>query len=238
MSGKQAANPTVDAVRPVFAAREAARAPGMRREGDREVPVGPRAERTRSALLMAAGRLFAERGYQTTTVADIAESAGVSLGTFYQYFRDRSDVVAALLRIAVTTMLDRTDARWRAAEGRAGLSRVLANFVGAYAETAALSRVWEEVSHVDPDLAALRRDLGRVFTEAVETELIRAGRRGECRSFAPPAAALAARALAGMVDRFCYVTYVFDPPTAGPPSPDEAAAVLTDLWAAAIDLRG
>jgi len=170
-------------------------------------------------------------------VAQIAERAGVSLGTFYQYFRDRTDVVAALLHAHVTTMLERTDVRWRAEEGRDGLRRVLVNFVTAYAETGPLARVWEEVSHIDDGLASLRRDLGRVFTEAVQYELERAARHGACRPFTHEEAALAARALAGMVDRFCYVTYVFDPPADGPPDPQAAADLLTELWAGAVDLQ-
>ncbi len=48
--------------------------------------------------------------------------------------------------------------------------------------------------------------------------------------------ALAARALTGMVDRYCYVTYVFDPPDAGSPSSEESAAVLAQLWARAIGI--
>jgi hypothetical protein len=41
-----------------------------------------------------------------------------------------------------------------------------------------------------------------------------------------------------MVDRFCYVTYVFDPPETGPPEPEEAASLLAQLWANAICLSG
>jgi len=169
--------------------------------------------------------------------AQIAERAGVSLGTFYQYFRDRTDVVAALLHAHVTTMLERTDVRWRAEEGRDGLRRVLVNFVTAYAETGPLARVWEEVSHIDDGLASLRRDLGRVFTEAVQYELERAARHGACRPFTHEEAARGAGALAGMVARFCYGTYVFAPPADGPPDPQAAADLLTELWAGAVDLQ-
>lgn len=221
--------------RPVFAAAEAARAPGLRREGEREVPAGPRASRTRLALLAAAYELFTTQSYRDTTVADIAHRAGVSLGTFYQYFRDRSDVVAALVNLGVSQFLERTETRWRTAEGRDSLHRLIHAFVAAYADVAAFNRLWEEVSHVDPELAELRRDLGRYLTETVERELVRGGQAGHCRQFTANEAKLAARALAGMVDRFCYVTYVFDPDDTR--SVDEAARLLTDLWADAIRLR-
>jgi AcrR family transcriptional regulator len=38
-------------------------------------------------------RLFAERGYDTTTVADVAEAAGVSAMTVYRHFPTKEDLV-------------------------------------------------------------------------------------------------------------------------------------------------
>jgi AcrR family transcriptional regulator len=180
--------------------------------------------------------LFAEHGYHDTSVGKIAERAGVSLGTFYQYFRDRADVVGALVVEGVTHMLQRTDAEWRAAEGRDGLYRVIENFVSAYTEAGNLALIWEEVCHVEPSLAELRRDLERMLTEQIERQLLQASQQGLTRRFTQREATLAARALTSMVDRFCYVTYAFDPPADGAPSPKEAARLLTDLWASAVEL--
>jgi AcrR family transcriptional regulator len=45
-----------------------------------------RTERTRAALLEAALGLFAEQGFEPTTVAQIAERAGVSEMTFFRHF--------------------------------------------------------------------------------------------------------------------------------------------------------
>jgi AcrR family transcriptional regulator len=50
----------------------------------------------REEILDAARRVFAERGFRGTTIADIAEAAGIALGTIYLYFPSKEDVFAAL----------------------------------------------------------------------------------------------------------------------------------------------
>lgn len=47
---------------------------------------------TRKALARAAIRLFAEQGYATTTIDDIAAAANVSRRTFFRYFRSKDEV--------------------------------------------------------------------------------------------------------------------------------------------------
>lgn len=60
-------------------------------------PPGPRrADLRRCALVESAGALFVSKGVEATTVDDIAEAAGVAKGTFYHYFRSKSDLLDAL----------------------------------------------------------------------------------------------------------------------------------------------
>ncbi len=47
----------------------------------------------RERLARAALDLFAERGYETTTVADIAERAGLTKSTFFRHFDDKREVL-------------------------------------------------------------------------------------------------------------------------------------------------
>jgi AcrR family transcriptional regulator len=54
------------------------------------------AAQTRKDIVMAARRLFVERGYAHTTVNDIAEEAGVALQTVYSSIGTKSAIVLAL----------------------------------------------------------------------------------------------------------------------------------------------
>ncbi len=50
-------------------------------------------QQTRQALISAAMRLFEEKGYDETTVAEIAVGAGVSTKTFFNYFASKDEVL-------------------------------------------------------------------------------------------------------------------------------------------------
>lgn len=50
----------------------------------------------RAALVAAAAALFAEKGYEHTTVSDIVARAGVAQGTFYLYFPSKETALCAV----------------------------------------------------------------------------------------------------------------------------------------------
>jgi len=66
-------------------------------EGARRTPKQRRSTETRGAIVEAAARVFAELGLERATIARIAEVAGVSPGSMYQYFASKDALIVAIL---------------------------------------------------------------------------------------------------------------------------------------------
>ncbi len=112
-------------------------------------------EQRHAQLLEAARRVFSERGYEATSLAGLLQEAGVSRGTFYQYFESKSACFSAVL----TSLLDSLRAAIRpvvvgarqspAEQLTANLMRVL----GLLEDDAGLTRLLlHEARGTDPDL--------------------------------------------------------------------------------------
>ncbi len=64
----------------------------------------PKAQETRQRIFDTAVKLFMEKGYEATTMREIAAEAGCSLGLAYRYFESKEVVVIQLYRqLAATT---------------------------------------------------------------------------------------------------------------------------------------
>jgi AcrR family transcriptional regulator len=68
----------------------------------------PRApEETRAGLVAAAARLFLRDGLDVPSLDAICEEAGFTRGAFYVHFRSREDLVAAVVELALSELLER-----------------------------------------------------------------------------------------------------------------------------------
>ena len=76
-------------------------------------PADPERRRRRVAAIVAsASELFAEHGYEATTLASIARGAGLGEGTIYHYFADKAAVFRAIF--------ERDQSEWRMAVSSQG----------------------------------------------------------------------------------------------------------------------
>lgn len=60
----------------------------------------------REAILRAAIKVFANRGYFSSKVADIASEAGIADGTVYLYFRSKDDILHSIFDRAMAEFID------------------------------------------------------------------------------------------------------------------------------------
>ena len=62
-------------------------------------------EATRQKIIDAALKLFADRGYHTTSVSMISEKAGVSKGSVYNYFESKEDLLKCIVFWGIETLM-------------------------------------------------------------------------------------------------------------------------------------
>ena len=120
----------------------------------RKLPSQARSAVTVDAVMRATARILVKRGYQATTTNHIAEAAGVSVGSLYQYFPNKEAIVAALL--------DR-----HLEEGQEFLRQGTANALGQPLEQAARGLIEGLLAahRVDPDLhRVFAEELPRIAT--------------------------------------------------------------------------
>jgi AcrR family transcriptional regulator len=102
---------------------------------------------TRAALLEAAERVFAERGFQGASVELITESAGFSRGAFYSNFTSKDQLFAELLQDRVYTHYRDMATRSAQAGGRLSLAQLGDRLAAIQADPAghSLFRLWLEL---------------------------------------------------------------------------------------------
>ena len=74
----------------------------------RGVPKGDKRARTRARLIEAAIELIRERGYEDTTLATVAERAGMTTGAIYGNFKNRTDLLMAVAEVKGAPIIART----------------------------------------------------------------------------------------------------------------------------------
>ncbi len=66
-------------------------------------------ENTRVRIINSAKKLFAEQGYQKTTIVDISKQAGLSEAALYEYFQGKEDLLLTIPDLWVSELLKDLD---------------------------------------------------------------------------------------------------------------------------------
>jgi AcrR family transcriptional regulator len=143
-----------------------------------------RARTTYLSLLDAAGEVFATRGFDETQTPDIAERAGVSVGTFYRYFGDKRQIFIELVnrhleqayeRVIGNLTPDVFGEKRTSRDRRAAVDRVIEILFQNTAENPRLHREFLAVAMRDAAVAKIRDDFeerGRAAVAALLSQVV------------------------------------------------------------------
>jgi AcrR family transcriptional regulator len=148
-----------------------------KRTGPRKPPTQARSRARVENILKAAGTLLGEVGYDGLSTNLIAERADVPVGSIYQFFQGKDDIVAALVEQFQDRILrlagEQLDAASAMQDRRAFIAKLVDGIAGIQAEASAFVCVFSgSQSHARFDGLArdlrrtLTRHLDRVFAEA------------------------------------------------------------------------
>jgi AcrR family transcriptional regulator len=96
----------------------------------------------RAAIRDAAAQLFADKGYASASIADLARSCGISKALMYHYYRDKEDLLADIALSYVDRLASIVDdVAARQLPPAAHLRRLIEAFMAEYEHSAARHRV-------------------------------------------------------------------------------------------------
>ena len=124
------------------------------------------ADRRRAELLDVALRLFAEGGFQATTIADISAAAGTAHGLVYHYFKSKDELLLAVLeRNSFLPSLRELLAIAPDQPAAEVLPRIATGFSAMVAARADFMSLVVRESQTNPEVAAA---MGQLIGEALE----------------------------------------------------------------------
>ena len=69
-----------------------------------------RYDRRRAEVVLGAARVFAERGYDQTSVPELAEALGLAAGSLYHYFPSKEELLRAICDQLMDPLLEQAEA--------------------------------------------------------------------------------------------------------------------------------
>lgn len=210
-------------------------------------PATRRGQATRKALVAGARRVFERDGFVDARIADISKESGVATGSFYTYFADKDEALAAVFAELQEEMMHPQLARGEGrragrgegrgdsrSEGRALVSDGIAASHRAYLETyrdnARLMALREQVAAVDGVFRDLRQARAREFVGRNARMIERLQAAGQADPGLDPE--LTAMSLSGMVARAAYGAFVLRDGV----DMDHLVGTLTRLWMNALQI--
>jgi AcrR family transcriptional regulator len=184
---------------------------------------------TREAIEQAARKLFAERGFHGTTLADITTAAGKSAAVFYRYFDDKEDLLAALaesfLHDIVTPSGSSVDLPG-SPDDDAFFAAVVTGYWNMFKQNIGIMIAVAQLAATQPRFAAVQNEFRRFGMDIVAASIRRAQEQGFGAELNPQHTAAA---IALLFENF--TTVVVGPSSLGLDISDQdAIAKLSTVW--------
>jgi AcrR family transcriptional regulator len=141
------------------------------RAGPRKSPRQARSAETVRVILEAAARILEGQGHAGFTTNAVAERAGVSIGSLYQYFPAKEALIDALILQETSILPADADAGMREPTGRRALLALIAAAVRHQLRRPALARLldFEEARlPLDPNTRRVANQLRSILTQTIE----------------------------------------------------------------------
>jgi AcrR family transcriptional regulator len=146
----------------------------------RKAPRQQRSQETYDAILDAAAQLFERLGYAAATTNKIAERAGVSIGSLYQYFPNKDALLYALGERHVRVLMERLEElfgtlRENPPELEDGIRLLYEALADLHRQDPHLHRLLYDQAPRPPEAAAQLREIQEMWAAEAEWHLRRLG---------------------------------------------------------------
>jgi AcrR family transcriptional regulator len=162
-------------------------------------------EATKGELMAAAARVFGKNGYVNADVRDITVESGKSSGTFYIYFKNKSEILAALINqfdsdllaeLGLSASVDRSalpdPSRWK---------QRIRSIWRVYRDHSAIFFAMAQAAALSPEFHAAERRLRQRAIDDFQQLVKVQQAKGLCQDLDP---AVAAMAMEAMLNGFLY----------------------------------
>lgn len=95
-------------------------------------PQSPDYDKRRDAIIAAAAALYARRGFQGASVADLAQACGSSKSLVYHYFPSKEDILYEVMAAHLDALVDAADDAMRVGDARERLRALALSFMSLY----------------------------------------------------------------------------------------------------------
>ena len=184
---------------------------------------------TRQAIEQAARKLFAERGFHGTTLADITSAAGKSPAVFYRYFADKEDLLAALAESFLHEVLTPPGLSLHlpdSPDDDAFFSAVVTGYWNMFKQNIGIMIAVSQLAATQPRFAAVQNEFRRFGMDIVAASVRRAQEQGYGGELDPEHTAAA---IALLFENFTTV-FVGTSGLGVEISDEDAIATLSRIW--------